>query len=122
MRVMWSIFAISFCGQITRFRRYLPFCLLSISCIAPDKLSIRLSMQRRIVDFLLAFGVYTQACVRFCVLGDLGVDQVVSLVDNVLKILGGLRTVTCSLGRSDRLDILCTTLCCPVWWASLETF
>jgi hypothetical protein len=74
-------------------------------------------MQRRIEDSLLAFGVYTQACVHFCVHGDVGADQVFLLVDNVLKILGGLQTVTCPLGRSDRLDILCMTRCYPVWWA-----
>ena len=48
------------------------------------------------------------------------VEQVFLLVNNVLKILGDLLTVTCPLGRSDGLDILCMTLCCPVWWASLE--
>lgn len=111
MRVMWSTFAFSFCDGNTRFLRYLRFCLLSTLCTAPDKLLIRLYMQRRIVDILLAFGVYTQACIRFCVLGDVGADQVLSLVDNVLKIFGGLLTVTRPLGRSDRLDISCTTRC-----------
>lgn len=35
------------------------------------------------------------------------------LVDNVLKILGGLQFITCPLGRSDGLDLLCVLVATP---------
>ena len=57
-----------------------------------------------------------EACVYLQISLALEVDQVFLLVDNVLRILGGLLIDICPLGRSDGLDILCMAHCPPFGW------